>query len=147
MNVKPRIKSLTRKGFTLIELLVVMLILAILAAMIVPRLVSRADEAKVARSKSDLVVLRKSLDLYYVDTGMYPSTEEGLEALRTPPNDVPGWKGPYLTKPITGDGWSNPYVYSWPGPDGDSSYYLYSLGSDGQEGGSDNAADIIESGE
>ncbi|MFM9873599.1 MAG: type II secretion system major pseudopilin GspG [Fimbriimonadaceae bacterium] len=147
MNVNPRTKSIARKGFTLIELLVVMLILAILAAMIVPRLISRADEAKVARSKSDLVNIRKSLDVYYLDTGVYPTAQEGLEALRTPPSGVTGWKGPYFLKPITGDGWGNPYVYDWPGPDGDASYVLMSYGSDGQPGGSDNATDIIESGE
>ncbi|MDI9641097.1 type II secretion system major pseudopilin GspG [Kamptonema cortianum] len=139
--------SRKNKAFTLIELLVVILILAILAAMIVPRIVSRTSEAKQSKARGDLVNLRKMLETYRLDVGAYPSTEEGLEALRTPPADAEGWKGPYLTKPIPNDPWNNPYYYEWPGPDGDESYVLLSYGSDGQPDGTGEAEDIIESGE
>ncbi|MBL8068200.1 MAG: type II secretion system major pseudopilin GspG [Armatimonadetes bacterium] len=147
MNPNPRKSSVLRRGFTLIELLVVMLILAILAAMIVPRIMSRTGEAKISAARGDLVNLRKALNLFYIDVGSYPTTEEGLEALRTPPSDAAGWKGPYLEKPVPTDPWGYQYAYEFPGPDGDASFYLYCTGSDGAPGGSGDAADIIESGE
>lgn len=143
----PRTSQRTRKAFTLIELLVVMLILAILAAMIVPRIVSRSADAKTAKAKGDLVNLRKMLDTYRLDVGYYPTSDEGLEALRTQPSDAQGWKGPYITKPMPDDPWQNPYIYEWPGPDGDESFVLLSLGSDGAVGGTGEAEDIIEAGE
>lgn len=144
------IKPYARKrGFTLVELLVVILIIAILAAMIVPRIVSRTAQAKQASARGDLVVLAKMLDTYRLDVGYYPSTDEGLEALRTRPNDANGWQGPYTEKPIPNDPWGRPYVYEWPGPDGDDSYVLLSYGSDGAPGGEigSEAEDIIERGE
>ncbi len=145
MNLRTRSRRTT--AFTLIELLVVILILAVLAAMIVPRIVSRTSEAKTAKAQGDLVNLRKMLDTYRLDVGVYPTTDEGLESLRTQPGDAEGWKGPYLTKPVPMDPWNEPYVYEWPGPDGDDSFVLLSLGSDKQPGGDGEAADIIESGE
>jgi len=145
MNLRTRSRRTT--AFTLIELLVVILILAVLAAMIVPRIVSRTSEAKTAKAQGDLVNLRKMLDTYRLDVGVYPTSDEGLEALRTQPGDAEGWKGPYLTKPVPTDPWNEPYVYEWPGPDGDDSFVLLSLGSDKQPGGDGEAADIIESGE
>lgn len=137
------------KAFTLIELLVVIMIIAILAAMIVPRIISRQAEAKIGAARSDLVNLRKMLDTYRLDVGYYPTSDEGLEALRTQPADANGWKGPYVTKPIPLDPWGREYIYDWPGPDGDDSFVLLSYGSDGNPGGVEDteAADIIESGE
>ncbi|ARU40626.1 type II secretion system protein GspG [Armatimonadetes bacterium Uphvl-Ar1] len=143
----PRTSPKTRKAFTLIELLVVMLILAILAAMIVPRIVSRSADAKQAKAKGDLVNLQKMLDTYRLDVGYYPTSDEGLESLRTQPSDAQGWKGPYITKPLPNDPWNNPYIYEWPGPDGDESFVLLSYGSDGAPGGTGEAEDVIESGE
>lgn len=140
--MKPRKQSITKKGFTLVELLVVMLILAILAAMIVPRIMSRGDDAKIAAAKGDIAALRKSLNLYYIDVGSYPTTDEGLEALDVAPSDATGWKGPYLDKPLTNDPWQFPYTYLSPGSEGENSFDLYSTGSDGQEGGTGNAEDI-----
>jgi general secretion pathway protein G len=133
-----------RRGFTLIELMVVILILAILAALIVPRVVGRTSEAKVAKAQSDLATLSGLIQQFRLDTGRYPTTEEGLQALRVPPADVRGWKGPYTTKEIPDDPWGNPYVYEYPGTSGTESYILISLGSDGQEGGEGEAADISE---
>lgn len=143
MNRRQRRKS----AFTLIELVVVMLILAILAAMIVPRIIGRSEDAKVARAVSDLSTVRSMLDNFRIDVGRYPSTEEGLEALRSAPADASGWRGPYSQKPIGVDPWGNEYIYEWPGNDGDDSYILLSFGADGQEGGEGNNEDIIEAGE
>lgn len=139
----------TKKAFTLIELLVVIMIIAVLAAMIVPRILSRQAEAKKSAARSDLVNLAKMIELYRLDVGYYPTADEGLEALRTPPSDVSGWKGPYTTKPIPFDPWGNDYYYDWPGSDGDDSYILMSFGSDKSQGGAadSEAEDIIESGE
>ncbi len=134
-------------AFTLIELVVVMLILAILAAMIVPRIISRTEDAKVAKAVSDLATLRGMLDNFRIDVGRYPSTEEGLDALRTAPSDADGWRGPYSQKAITADPWNNVYIYEWPGNDGDDSYNLLSYGADGSAGGEGNNEDIVESGE
>lgn len=134
-------------AFTLIELVVVMLILAILAAMIVPRIIARTEDAKVAKAVSDLATLRGMLDNFRIDVGRYPSSEEGLDSLRTAPSDADGWRGPYSQKPITADPWNNPYIYEWPGSDGDDSYVLMSYGADGSPGGEGNNEDIIESGE
>jgi len=138
-----------KRAFTLIELLVVIMIIAVLAAMIVPRIISRQAEAKKGAARSDLVNLSKMLDLYRLDVGYYPTADEGLEALRTPPADSNGWKGPYTTKPIPLDPWQNEYIYDWPGSDGDDSFILLSYGSDGAQGGAvgTEAEDIIESGE
>jgi general secretion pathway protein G len=136
-----------RRGFTLIELLVVILILAILAALIVPRLITRADEAKVAAARSNLAAMGRLLETFRLDVGRYPTTEEGLQTLREAPADAEGWKGPYMTRPIPLDPWNNEYVYEYPGREGDDSYLLYCYGSDGVEGGDGDAADIVESGE
>ncbi len=132
-----------RRGFTLIELLVVILILAILAAMIVPRIVTRTEDAKVAKAMTDLATLDSLLEQYRLDGGMYPSMDEGLQVLREEPADAQGWRGPYLTKQIPLDPWGSPYVYEWPGAYGDDSFVLFSFGADGTEGGDDTAADIF----
>jgi general secretion pathway protein G len=140
----PRRRS---RAFTLIELLVVILILAVLAAMIVPRVVNRSSDAKRAAARSDLSALGRSIEQFRLDVGRYPTQEEGLEALRSAPADATGWRGPYLTKPIPVDPWGYDYVYEYPGVDGDDSYVLLSLGSDGADGGTGEAEDIVESGD
>ncbi len=135
-----------KRGFTLIELLVVILILAVLAAMIVPRLVGRGEDAKVASTQSQLATYGRMLETFRLDVGRYPTTEEGLGALWEQPSDAEGWKGPYVNKAIEPDSWGNEYVYESPGAQGDDSYLLFSYGSDGVEGGEGNAEDLIESG-
>ncbi len=132
-----------RKGFTLVELLVVILILAVLAALIVPQLMGRGAQAKVAAAQTDISTLSGMLQLYRMDTDRYPTSEEGLEALRSQPGDVNGWKGPYSKKPIPSDPWGNPYVYEFPGPNGND-FVLMSYGEDGAPGGEGDAADITE---
>lgn len=131
-----------RRAFTLIELLVVILILAVLAALIVPRVITRASDAKRAKAASDIAVLGSALNQFRLDCDRFPSTEEGLDALRSQPGDVQGWRGPYLERALPPDPWGNAYVYESPGPDGDDSYYLISYGKDGAPGGEGEASDV-----
>jgi general secretion pathway protein G len=128
-----------RRGFTLIELLVVILILAILAALIVPRVVNKTGDAKRAKAASDIQSLRSTLNNFRLDCDRFPTTEEGLDALRTEPADIRGWRGPYLDKPIPPDPWGNPYVYEDLGND---SITVVSYGSDGAPGGEGDASDV-----
>lgn len=132
-----------RRAFTLIELLVVIMILAILAALIVPRIINRTDDAKISRAKSDMATLSGQLNQFRLDTGRYPSTEEGLSALRTAPSDVDGWKGPYVPKDIPQDPWGGEYVYEYPGQSSDFALMCY--GADHAQGGDGPNADIVES--
>ncbi len=132
-----------RKAFTLIELMVVILILGILAAMIVPKVVGRAADAKVAKTKSDIATLHGELEKFRLDSDRYPTTQEGLQALVTAPANSKNWKGPYTDK-LSNDGWNNPYVYEYPGPGGKDSFSLMSYGSDGAPGGDGDAADIVD---
>lgn len=132
-------------GFTLIELLVVMVILAVLAAAVIPRVVGRTEDAKRARAVADLESLGTALDMYFTDNGHYPSTEQGLAALRQAPTSDPvpqGWNGPYLKKAIPLDPWGNEYTYTSPGEHNPDSYDLVSFGADGQPGGESKDADL-----
>lgn len=131
----------SRRAFTLIEMLVVILILAILAALIIPRLVGRTSDAKIAKAKSDIATLSSLLQQYRLDSDRYPTTEEGLNALRVRPSSARGWKGPYTTKDISLDPWNNPYVYQSPGPDGQD-FLVTCYGADGAPGGEGDAADV-----
>ncbi len=133
-----------KRGFTLIELMVVILIIAILAALVVPKVIGRTSDAKIAKAKSDISTLAGSINAFRLDTGRYPSTEEGLQALRLQPADVSNWKGPYITKDVPADPWGNPYEYEYPGQSGAESFGLRSYGSDGQQGGEGEAADVSE---
>jgi general secretion pathway protein G len=129
------------RAFTLIELLVVILILAILAALVVPRVVGRTSDAKRAKAASDIATLSSLLQQYRVDTDTFPSTEEGLSALRIQPSDVQNWRGPYTSKDIPTDPWGNEYVYESPGPNGED-FLITSYGMDGAPGGEGDASDI-----
>jgi general secretion pathway protein G len=144
--VKSR-SGLRLSAFTLLELMIVVVILGILAAFVVPRIVGRPDEARVAKAKIEISSLEQALELYNLDTGMYPSTEQGLQALVQPPQsgEIPSnWKeGGYLMKKrVPPDPWGNPYVYVSPGIQNPDSFDLSSLGKDGREGGEGTAADI-----
>ncbi|MCU7921167.1 MAG: type II secretion system major pseudopilin GspG [Candidatus Thiodiazotropha sp. (ex Dulcina madagascariensis)] len=128
-------------GFTLIELLVVMAILAMLAGLVGPRVMSALGESKSKTARVQLEELSAALDIYRLDTGNYPRGEQGLQALVQRVDDAENWNGPYLKKPrLPKDPWGVDYVYRYPGEHGD--YDLYSLGSDGAEGGEGEAKDI-----
>lgn len=133
-------------GFTLIELMVVIVILGILAAIVAPRLIGRGDDARVTEAKVQIRNLETALKLYKIDNGLYPSTDQGLEALVAQPQSgvIPGnWrKGGYLEKEsIPRDPWENPYIYISPGMKGD--FDIISLGADGAEGGVEYDSDIV----
>jgi general secretion pathway protein G len=142
--MKTRIFRSVRRGFTLIELMVVILILAILASIVVPRVVNRASDAKVTKAKSDINTLSQSLNQFRLDNDRYPSTEEGLQALRLQPADTNNWKGPYIEKDVPLDPWGNAYIYEFPGTAGPDSFTLMTYGSDGAPGGEGESADISE---
>jgi len=131
-----------KRAFTLVELMVVVLIIAILAAMIVPKLVSRTSDAKISKAQADIRTLSSQIDAFRIDVGRYPTTEEGLQVLRIPPADAVNWKGPYVNKDIPMDPWNNPYEYEYPGAYGENSFIIRSYGSDAAPGGEGEAADI-----
>ncbi len=130
------------KGFTLIELMVVIVILSILAVYMAPRLVGRDDQARQLRAKVDIEALETALKLYRLDTGRYPTTQQGMEALVEQPEGVSNWReGGYLEKKrLLKDPWGNEYVYLSPGTHGD--FDIISYGADGQPGGEGVDADI-----
>ena len=123
-------------GFTLIELLLVLVILAVLAAVVVPRLAKRGEQAKNAAAQTDISTLDAAIDTFEIDTGRYPTAQEGLNALTEQPSGLQGWKG-YLKKPAPNDPWGNPYVYRIPGQHNTEGYDLFSFGPNGQEGDAD----------
>ena len=130
---------INRKGFTLIELLVVMVILAMLAAIVGPKLFTKVGKGKQSAAKTQIEMLGQALDSYRLDVGHYPNTSEGLNALETNPG-AEGWDGPYLKKKIPNDPWLKPYQYQCPGTHGD--YDLFSYGADGAPGGEGENKDV-----
>ena len=122
-----------QKAFTLIELLLVMVILVVLAAVVVPKFTSRSKDARITAAKTDVSNIETALDAFEVDTGRYPSSDEGIGALVSPPSGVNGWHGPYV-KSLPSDPWGHPYVYQYPGSHNQGGFDLYSLGEAGREG-------------
>ena len=127
-------------GFTLLELLVVMVIIGLLAGYVGPKYFSQIGKSEVKAARAQIDALGKALDQFRLDTGHYPSMEEGLGALVTRPASESKWDGPYLTKNVPPDPWGNPYVFKIPGEHGE--YDLLSYGKDGQPGGEGEAADV-----
>jgi general secretion pathway protein G len=128
------------RGFTLLELLVVIAIIGLLAGYVAPRYFAQIGKSEVSVAKAQLDALEKALDQYRLDTGRYPTTEQGLVALAARPANEPKWNGPYLKKGVPNDPWDRPYSYKQPGDHGE--YDLFSLGKDGAPGGTGEAADI-----
>jgi len=127
-------------GFTLIELLVVMVILGLLAALVVPNYVRQGEKSKWQAARAQVELMGAALDMFRLDTGRYPTSQEGLEALRQRPTGLDRWDGPYLKKEIPRDPWGNAYTYRSPGEN--APYELQSYGADGVAGGSGDNADI-----
>ena len=131
------------RGFTLIEIMIVVVIIAILAAVVIPRILDRPDQARVTAAKADIAIIMQQLKLYRLDNASYPSTDQGLQALIIKPTTTPipmNWKnGGYLEK-LPNDPWGRPYQYLNPGLKGEID--VFSLGADGQPGGEGNNADI-----
>lgn len=128
--------SLRRRAFTLVEMLLVLVILAVLAAIVIPKMAGRGQQAKETAAKSDIAGMETALNMFEVDTGSYPAR---LDALVSQPNNLTGWKGPYL-KQIKPDPWGNEYVYTYPAKNNASGFDLMSPGPDGQTGGDDDIA-------
>ena len=134
-----------RRGFTLIELLVTIAIIATLAAIVAPSLFSNIGDARRNTAKSQIQILALALDAYRLDNDAFPTTEQGLDALRVVPASADGplnWKGPYLRQIVPIDPWGRPYVYISPGIANPNGYDLYTLGKDGRVGGDGENADI-----
>ena len=127
-----------QRGFTLIELLLVLVILTTLAAIIVPKFTKRSEQARITAARADIANLGTSLEAFEIDTGRYPTTEEGLRALVEEPSGIKGWHDKYISGTgVFNDPWGNPYVYTCPGRHNTSGYDLYSFGPDGQDGNAD----------
>lgn len=130
------------RGFTLIELLVVLVILGLLAGLVGPRVLNYLGGAKSDTAQLQIAEFGAGLDLFHLEVGRYPTTEEGLVALSNEPTGVDNWNGPYLKKKdVPDDPWGNTYRYRSPGENGD--YDLYSLGRDDADGGEDEDADVV----
>ena len=129
------------RGFTLIELLVVIIIIGLLAALVGPRFFGKVGKARSQATKAQIEMFGTALDTFRLDVGRYPTTEEGLKALREKPSAIERWEGPYLPKDIPSDPWGKPYVYKSPGDHGD--YDIVSYGLDGVEGGEGENQDVV----
>lgn len=145
-NTLPKAKghriTQVQSGFTLIEIMVVIVILAILAGLVVPKVVGQSDKARVKTTETALSTVSNALDMYKIDNSRYPTTAQGLEALITPPADAKNYPdGGYIKGGYPTDGWENEMQYVAPGSEG-RPYDLFSLGADGQQGGDGQDADI-----
>lgn len=129
-------------GVTLIEMLVVVVIIGLFVAIVGPRLFTNVDKAKRTAAHTQIKSYQTALGSYKLDVGTFPTTEQGLQALRTAPEGVANWQGPYVQQDITPDPWGHPYLYKFPGEHGDEPD-LISYGADGQPGGDGNNADIV----
>ena len=129
-------------GITLIELLVVVTIIAMFAALVGPRLFRQVGRSRVTAARAQINSFQTALGAYKLDTSKFPTTEQGLDALRVQPEGVARWDGPYLPQDIPADPWGNPYVYKFPGDHGDEPDII-SLGADGNQGGESDDADVL----
>lgn len=135
--------SSLQRGFTLIEVMVVVVILGILAAVIVPNVIGKDEQARITTTKSSLASIANALEMYRLDNHKYPTTQEGLEALVTKPASAKVFPDGGYLKSLPNDAWDNPFQYVSPGHGG-KNYDIYSFGPDGQEGGEGENADIYQ---
>lgn len=134
-----------RSGFTLLELVVVIIVLGLLATIVAPQIIDRLSDAKSTTARTQIELLSVALDAYRLDNGAYPTTDQGLSALRERPTRAPvpaNWRGPYLRKPVPADPWGRAYVYRAPGERNRGAFDLESLGRDGKLGGDGEDADL-----
>jgi general secretion pathway protein G len=139
------VSSPSRRGFTLIEILVVITVIAILASLVTPMVFRNVGDAKASAARAQIEILGLALDAYRLDNDYYPSTAQGLAALRAVPAGEPAvrnWRGPYLKKAVPLDPWGEPYRYRSPGEANPESYDLLTLGRDGRVGGTGEDADL-----
>ena len=129
-----------QNGFTLMELLVVVVIIGVLVAYVAPRYFKQIGKSERTAALGQIDALRKAVDAYRLDTGHFPPSEQGLNALMNRPEGDPKWNGPYLRDQVPADPWGNPYVFRAPGANGDSD--LFSYGKDGRPGGEGEDADL-----
>jgi len=129
------------RGFTLIELMIVVIIIGVLAALVGPKLFGKVSTAKLKAAKAQIELFGTALDALRLDVGRYPTTEEGLKALREKPSGMDAWKGPYLPKELPNDPWGKAFMYKSPGEHGD--YDLISYGLDGAPGGEGENEDVV----
>lgn len=134
-------RNRSKAGFTLVEMLLVLVILSTLAALVVPKLAGRTQQADETAAQSDISTMSNLLDAFEVDNGYYPDTSDGLELLVVDPGDS-RWRGPYMEK-VPVDPWGNAYIYEYPGSENESGFDLYSMGVDGRENTED---DIFKDG-
>lgn len=142
--VTPRARRIGRQsGFTLIEIMVVVIILGILTAIVAPNVIGRVGDAQLQAARQDIKQIESALNLYRLDNFAYPTTEQGLAALRSQPSDpgIRNWKGPYLQRDAV-DPWGNAYQYLNPGQRSGGDVDVYTLGRDGNPGGDGEDADI-----
>lgn len=137
--------GVNRNGLTLIELIVVLIVIGLLAGLVAPQILGRVSEARTTTAKAQIELLGVALENYRLDNGVYPSTAQGLEALRAKPAGSPApanWRGPYMRKAIPADPWGRPYIYASLGTIDRQGFDLGSLGRDGKRGGEDEDGDI-----
>ena len=127
-------------GFTLVELIVVVIIIGLLAGLVLPQFIRQEEKAKLKTTKAQIELFGTALDTFRLDVGRYPTSDEGLQALRQKPGGLERWDGPYLRKDLPLDPWSKPYVYRSPGEHGP--YDIVSYGADGTPGGDGDNRDI-----
>ena len=134
-----------RRGLTLIELVVVLIVIGLLAGLVAPQILGRVSDARVTTAKTQIELLGVALENYHLDNGVYPSSQQGLGALRVKPSGLPdarNWRGPYLKKDVPNDPWGRPYIYKSPGDKDRAGFDIQTLGRDDKPGGTGEDADL-----
>lgn len=137
MKLQTRNHRLHQHAFTLVEMLLVLVIIGTLAAIVVPKLAGRSEQARTTAAQSQIAAFGTALDAFEVDNGYYPKGKDGLRDLVQTPRDAQSWKGPYLKSEIPADPWGNAYIYECPGKHNAAGYDLSSAGPDGRAGNED----------